>query len=268
MSALPFELIALDLDGTLPIPTSRISPRNLAAVRACRQRGAKAIIGSGRMHCTTTAYWREMALDTPIISYNGALVKHEGTGEVLLDRHVEPSLARELVELCAREELHLNYYHGDTLYIARQNRWSDLYATRTSAVPQPVGDLRRFADQPPTKLLIVAEPERIARLYAEWGPRYGSRAYITPSFDDYLEFLPLGADNGTALAFVAEHFGIAREKVIAFGDALNDLPALRWAGMGVAMGNARPDVQAAANRVAPPHDADGVARVLEELFSL
>jgi len=118
------------------------------------------------------------------------------------------------------------------------------------------------------KVLIVDEPEVILRLCSELTPHFAGRAYVTISNAEYLEFMPPHVDKGQALAVVAEYYGIAQDKVIAFGDAGNDVPAIRWAGLGVAMDNAKPDVKAVADRIAPPYDEDGVAVVLEEIFGL
>ncbi len=266
--ALPYELISLDLDLTLLDAQHCISPRNLTAVRRCREHGAKVMITSGRMYYTTLPYRRAMELDTPVIAYNGAYIKLEETGQMLLHEHLDLATARELVDFCASEGLHLNYYLDDELYVAQLTPWSELYCARTGARPHPVGDLHTVADRPPTKVLIVDDPARIADLATQLAPRFAGRAYVTISNVEYLEFMPPQADKGKALAVVAKYFGIPREKVVAFGDAGNDIPAIRWAGLGVAMENARPEAKAAADRIAPPYDADGVAVVLEELFCL
>ena len=266
--ALPYELISLDLDLTLLDAQHAISPRNFSAVQRCREKGARVIITSGRMYYTTLPYSRALGLDSPTIAYNGAFIKRDKTGEVLLDEHLDESTAREIVEFCADEGLHLNYYLSDTLYTAAATPWSDLYAARTGAEIHPVGDLRQLTDQAPTKLLIIDEPERIMRLAAEMGGRFRGRAYVTISNAEYLEFMPPAVDKGKALAVVAGYYGIAQQRVIAFGDAGNDLPAIRWAGCGVAMHNARDDVREHADVIAPPHDEDGVAVVLEDIFEL
>lgn len=268
MPSLPYELVSLDLDLTLLNTHHQISPRNLAAVRRCVALGAQVIITSGRMYYTTLSYSRALALDTPTIAYNGAFIKRESTGEVLRHEHLDVETAQAIIAFSTAEGLHVNYYLDDTLYVARPSPWSALYAKRTGAEPHVVGDLRTFADRAPTKVLIVAHPDRIRRLAARLAPEYAARAYVTISNPEYLEFMPPGVDKGNALAQVAAHFGIAQQKVIAFGDANNDIPALRWAGLGVAMQNARAEVRHAADRVAPSNDDDGVAVVLEELFDL
>jgi Cof subfamily protein (haloacid dehalogenase superfamily) len=265
---MPFDLISLDLDLTLLDDDHRISARNAAAVRACRDRGAKVIITSGRMFRCALPYVRQLGLAAPVIAYNGAMVKDAGTGQVLRHDALAAETAQELAAFCAREGLNLNFYLDDNLYIAETNPWAELYATRTGAPLNPVGDLRTFADQRPTKVLIVADPTRIRALYDELAPRYAGRAYVTISNVEYLEFMPPGADKGKALAWLAAYLGIPRERVIAFGDADNDVPAIAWAGLGVAMENGRPAAKAAAGRIAPRHDEDGVAAVLEELFGL
>jgi Cof subfamily protein (haloacid dehalogenase superfamily) len=268
MSSLPYQLISLDLDGTLLDNAHSISPRNRAALRAVRERGALVTLTSGRMYCTVVPYARELELDAPLIAYNGAFIKRERTGEVLLDVHLDGGVACELVDFCTEEDLDLNYYLDDTLYIAHPNPWAELYAARTGAVPVPVGDLHSLLERAPTKALIVADPERIAALHDAFAPRYINRAYVTISNVEYLEFMPWRANKGVALAAVAEYYGIPQQKVIAFGDADNDIPALAWAEMGVAMANSQPGVLATAQRIAPANDVDGVAVLLEELFSL
>ncbi len=264
----PYDLIALDLDLTLLNDAHQISARNMAAVRRCSELGAKVIITSGRMFRCTLPYVHALSLETPVIAYNGAFIKEEHNGTVLWHKQLDLGTAQALVAYCAAVDLNLNYYLDDTLYIARMNPWAELYASRTGAPLNPVGDLRVFAERAPTKALIVADPERIRQLYAELAPRYAECAYVTISNIEYLEFMPLGTDKGVALAVVADYFGIPRERVIAFGDADNDIPLIQWAGLGVAMDNARPGAKAVADRLAPRHDEDGVAVVLEELFGL
>jgi Cof subfamily protein (haloacid dehalogenase superfamily) len=81
-----------------------------------------------------------------------------------------------------------------------------------------------------------------------------------------VEISPGGVTKGSGLAEVAELLGVAREHVVAFGDMPNDMSMLRWAGHGVAMANAHPDVLAVADEVTAPNSEDGVAQVLERWF--
>lgn len=264
--SLPYELVALDLDYTFLNDAHAIPPRNLAAVHKCSELGVKVVITSGRMFRSTMKYVRAIGLETPAITYNGAYVKQESTGQVLLSETLDAEVAISLVDYCAAHDLNLNYYLDDTLYVAKATPWGELYSQRTGVPLTPVGDLRKLTNRAPTKVLIVAEPELILKLKNELSPIYADRSYITISNVEYLEFIPKGVDKGKALAVVANFYGIPRENVIVFGDADNDVPMIAWAGLGVAMANAQPDAIAAADRIAPRYDDDGVAVVLEEIF--
>jgi Cof subfamily protein (haloacid dehalogenase superfamily) len=266
MSSLPFELIALDLDLTLLNDAHEISARNKAAVLRCAEMGAHVVISSGRMYRCTLPYLQLLGLDAPMITYNGAYIRVASSGEVWLDAHLDLGVAREIVDFCAARDLNLNYYLDDNLYVAKVTPWGELYSARTTAPLNPVGDLHTLTERAPTKVLIVADPAEITELYAVMEPAYRDRAYVTISNIEYLEFMPKGVDKGQALGVVADRFGVPREKTIAFGDAGNDIPLIRAAGLGVAMANAKPEAKAVAGRIAPAYDEDGVAVVLEELF--
>jgi hypothetical protein len=99
---------------------------------------------------------------------------------------------------------------------------------------------------------------------AELAKHVGIEGDITYSTNNGLiEIVPLGTSKATGIDEIARPLEIAREEVVAFGDMPNDLSMLRWAGHGVAMGNAHPDVQAAADEVTTANNDDGVGRVLE-----
>src|SRR5690606_19581352 len=81
-----------------------------------------------------------------------------------------------------------------------------------------------------------------------------------------LEMSAQGVTKASTLATLCLELGVEPHEVVAFGDMPNDIPMLDWAGTSYAMANAHPEVRRAADRVAPAHDEDGVARVLDEIF--
>ena len=96
----------------------------------------------------------------------------------------------------------------------------------------------------------------------------GALAVPTWTLDGLMEISAPGVTKGSALVELAAELGVEAADVIAFGDMPNDLPMLSWAGTSYAMANGHPDVRAAADHVAPHHDEDGVAVVLEQVFGL
>ena len=121
--------------------------------------------------------------------------------------------------------------------------------------------------EPAIKLLIRHSELTSDQMLAALGERVGEEVTVTFSNPKgLLEVAPSGVSKATGLAELAAELGVEPTEVIAFGDMPNDVAMLRWAGHGVAMGNAHPDAIAAADEVTASNTADGVAQVLERWF--
>ncbi len=269
MPELEYALCAIDLDETLLGPDHHISPRNARAIRAVRELGVVVIIASGRMHEATLRYAQELDLDGPIISYNGALIKVPNTGEEWMHDRVPSTVAQEVMEYCAERKLQLNFYYNGLVHTAEDTAWLQLYHTRTGS-PYIVESqmLQTMSGIEPTKLLIVDTPEYTNSLLPVLRDRYEGVLYVTKTTDEYLELMPLNANKGAALEYAANRLGTSAARTIAIGDSYNDIPMVKWAGLGLAVGNAKPELLAVANRTIARSDEDGVGQVLEELFRL
>ena len=261
-------LIALDLDGTLLTHDKLISSPNRAAVRRAIDAGIAVVLASGRMHEATVRYAHmlDMAANTPVVSYNGGLVRTVG-GYTLSHRPVPPEVADYLIAFTRERGLHLNYYLNDTLYVTGMDEWSVLYNSRTGSVPVAVGDLGKFAGQSPTKLIIIGSNATTDDLLGPMRDHFGSSLYVTKTDDEYLEFMNADASKAAALEVAANFLGIPQSASAAFGDNQNDIPMLKWAAWGVAMANARPEVKLAAQEVGLSADEDGVAFGIDRLLA-
>jgi len=262
----PYCLAAIDLDGTLLGSDHALSPGNAAAVRRAASTGALIVLASGRQWRTIDAFAGQLDLppEAPIIAYNGAMIRTHG-GETWFHQPLPADASRAIVHYCIAHDLHLNLYHDDVLYVQNDTVWGRLYRERTGTVPH-VTDLARFDGERPTKLLLIDTLEMTNRLLVHFQAEFGPSLYITKTEDEFLEFMDPDINKGVALAQIAGRLGLTAEQSAAFGDSYNDLPMVEWAGMGVAMENARPELKAVAQRVAPTADADGVGAVLDQLF--
>lgn len=259
-----YRLAAVDLDETLLGPDHRISRRNYEAVQRLKEAGVQVVIASGRMHAATTSFARELGLEGPIISYNGALVKEMTSGEVYYHRPLPAEYADRIVDFANQHGYHLNYYLDDRLYVKEKTQWSDLYSSRTGSRVEPVGDLKQFSGRTPTKIILLDSPEVTGRLLKELAPQWQNVLYITITNPEYLEFMTAGVSKALGLDAISQRTGIAPEEMAAFGDSYNDIPMLQYCGLGVAMGNARDEVKRSARHVAPPHSEDGFALAVEQ----
>jgi Cof subfamily protein (haloacid dehalogenase superfamily) len=210
-------------------------------------------------------FHRRLELTGPIVSCNGAQVIDSDTHEVMHQRLVPADLAAEIVAEADKRGITQNYYHTDGgLYVREKTGWTDLYQHRTGSevnIHRNIGD---FHGESALKIIWIDAAEKIAELYQEFAARYSDQLYVTTTDPEYLEFMAKGVSKAAGLEVVAGKLGIKPEEVITFGDGNNDIPMLQWAGLGIAMADARPAAKEAANLVAPPGNPEtSFARAVE-----
>lgn len=254
--------LAMDLDDTLLGDDLTISPENQTAIQRARRLGVKIILASGRMARSMRPYSQELKLDQPIIAYNGALVYDITTGWTLDHRPVPMELALELIPIIRGAGIHLNIYLDDELYMEKLTDWGRKYAANCGVTPHLAEDLSRLITKGPHKMLAIGETSEIDRLQGRLKELFRGRLDFTRSKPSYLEILGPGVSKGSALQRLATHWGIEQNEVIAMGDALNDVEMITWAGIGVAMGNAVPEVKEKADFIAPDNNHHAVAEVI------
>jgi Cof subfamily protein (haloacid dehalogenase superfamily) len=262
-------LIATDLDGTLLRDDGTLSERTLRALRAAAGAGAEVVLVTARPPRFVDALAAATGLAGTAVCSNGALVYDIATRDVTRSHALPVPVARQ-VAAALRDAVPGVGFAVET---GHQVRYEPGYRLRLpedadaeSAVPT-LTDLW-LTDVPIAKLLawsarldadrLLAAAERSARGAAQF-THSGGRGLLEIS-------APGVTKAGTLSALCAER-GIAAADVIAFGDMPNDLTVLRWAGAGYAMRNAHPTVLSAVPRHTTSNEQDGVAAVLERVFS-
>ena len=259
-----FDLVAIDIDGTLLRPDKRLAHRVIRAVSEASQRGVKVVLATARPPRSVRAIYEALNLDTPQINYNGALIHDQRAGRAILHQPVPVQLGSQLIRYARRVDPNV------IIGVEILDRWYTDHTdhaggTRTTGTFRPdfVGPLEAFIHKPATKILLQGSPERLGRVKAALCDRYRKRASILICDSQLVQVLHAGADKQVALERIALSYGIPRSRVMAIGDAPNDERMIRWAGLGVAMKNAWPTVRAAAGAIVSGNDADGVAEALK-----
>jgi hypothetical protein len=221
------------------------------------------IVVTGRMFRSVRPYLEQAGLDAPVVCYQGAVVAEPGSGRFLRHEPIPLGLAREAIAAVEDEGFGLICYVGDDLYVASETPEARRYAEFQHIPIHVVGPLLDWLDEPPTKLVTIGDPDVLDALEARLKERFGPRLFISKSLPYFLELASADVTKGAGMAFVAEHLGLERERVVAFGDGENDVELLEWAGYAVAVANAHERVLAAADHVCPPVEQEGVAQVIE-----
>ena len=259
-----FRLLALDLDDTLLDDTYRISQQNYQAIRRAAAAGILVTLATGRMFCSARRYAQKLHIDLPLITYHGALVRTTDSKATLLHRPVPLAPAREVVKRALASGLHVNVYLIDELYVSGENEFSRYYHTLSGVAYQVVSDLPAFLTAEPTKITIISnDKSSLQQLQVQILKKYTGRLTAVFSKPNFLEITDRRATKGQALAFLAKLHGIPRELVAAVGDSYNDLDMLRYAGVSVAVANARDEVKAVAKIITKSNNEHGVAAFID-----
>lgn len=268
-----YRLLAFDYDGTTAEDGALPGPRVSAAVAEALAAGVRVVLATGRSYISAARYAAALGLTDPIICFQGAMVKTlAGEPETLLAEPLPRDPSREVLAFAEERRLDLTLYSEETLYHVHlrypqsfYERWFGLPMQRAESFTEACRQMAARG-QHALKGLFIGEPQESDRLIDELQTRFGDRLSVVRSHPRFCEVLSPRATKGQALAFLARRFGIAQAETVAVGDSGNDISMIRWAGLGVAMGNASPDVLAAADWVAPPVGEGGLATAIERFL--
>jgi len=263
---MPFDLLVLDLDGTLLHEGLELDPAQVSAFRRAMGRGLTITVATGRMPRAAAPYLAELRITAPVILYNGALVRDPSAGRDLLSLELPRGLPWRVYRSFAHAPVHPLFYRDDHLYCLELTSPIAAYCLERRLTVEIVADPEPFLRTGSfAKCLFIGNPADLRPFREEIAPRLASEARLVHSRPDQLDLLPAAASKGAALRFLARHLGIPLSRVIAVGDEENDLEMLQESGLGIAMAHAPEEVRAAADRVAPPAEAGGLLGLLIDL---
>ena len=262
------KLIALDLDGTLLTSDKKISEVNLQALKAAQEKGVKVVLTTGRPLKAMEFFLHELGTDGQAdeytITFNGGLVQRN-TGDILDKTVFSYDDVARIFEETEKLGLPLDAISEGLVYQIQSDQES-LYAQFNPALTfesLPFSDLS--SQQTYNKCVTAFAQEPLDAAIAKISPDLFDQYEIFKSREMLLEWSPKNVHKATGLAKLIAHLGLDRSQVMACGDEANDLSMIEWAGLGVAMQNAVPEVKAAANVVTPmTNDEDAVAWAIRE----
>ena len=256
-------LAAIDLDGTLLRSDGSVSARSRDALAAARSRGVTIVFVTARHPASTARIAGQAGVGGFAICSNGATVFDLDTGRVVRERVLESQAAARLVQ-ALRERV-------PGILFAVESRAEMAFEPEFRAWDWKPPEGTRFADalelvaDPVTRLIARHADYELEVLAALVRELAGDSAAVVVPGTWTVELSAVGVSKASALAELCDELGLTAADVVAFGDFLNDLPMLAWAGHAVAVANAHPDVIAEVDEVTASNDEDGVALVLERL---
>jgi Cof subfamily protein (haloacid dehalogenase superfamily) len=273
-------MVAIDLDGTLLSPDGTVSPRAKEAVHKALRAGLLVCFATGRNYTESQTILDAVEHYSTAVFVGGAMVIDTRHRRTLHRMGMEPQLARDvcrLIESMGHAALALQDTQAagvDYLVTAdvELNDATGQWMEVTAAAVQRVSGLDTHRHEHTIRVGIVAPQDETVRVRQALERHFAERVlcqslYVPAYAVEVLEVFDPAVNKWEGILHVARHHGIAPEQIVAIGDDVNDIAMVSQAGLGVAMGNARPEVIAVAKRVIGANHEDGLAEFLEELIS-
>ena len=259
-------LLACDIDDTLvrfPHPPSRHVAQ---AVQAAVDAGVRVVLVTGRAFRRAHPIAQQLGLSTPIICNHGGSIRSGVDGSTIHREALPRTLTAEIVSWLLTQNVCIMLFDGDHVVCdcTSEQVVPDFRVYTEGIHSTYASDLRsQIPEQTEIILNASLDHAHLAAVYARAQQRWGDVTRVLYSHRFGVDIMP-HSSKSAALAWLAQHWGIAREQVLAIGDGSNDVDMLAWAGLGVAMGDGSPKAIAAADAIAPPFDEDGAAWAIEQ----
>ncbi|MDD3477589.1 MAG: HAD family hydrolase [Candidatus Izemoplasmatales bacterium] len=266
------QLIASDLDGTLLNPFGVVSDRTILALQKVMRQGIHVVVASGRTEREMRQLLAPLHLEEDegsyFISYNGARTAKANDGSIVEEVMFSAQQVNAIIRQIVQYDVHIHVFCRNHMYVS-----SDLVQLLKEDSQQDKDivyvDMHTYIfNQPCYKLLIYEDENTIQKLSQELSQHLPSDTKMFTSHKKLLEFVPMEGTKGGALTRLCQRLGVPLEEVVAFGDEENDISMLQSAGMGVAMSNAIAKVKQNAKYTTTSNEHDGVAEIIESIFSL
>ena len=261
------KIIALDLDGTLLTSKKTILPKTKEALIDAQKRGMKVVLSSGRPFPGMDFIASELELDKYegyILAFNGGEIVDYKTKEKVFSKSIEPKDFQEIYDLSIIHDTNILTYKDGKVYAEFFDEWVEVETRINKMEYVETDDLLSEITGPVPKFIMLGHGEYLEKIEPLICEQLEGRFSVTRSEPFFLEIMPLGVDKGASLKRLADHLGLGAQNVVACGDSYNDMTMVSYAGLGVAMGNAKEPVKEIANYITATNEDDGIVEVLDK----
>lgn len=268
--SMDYRMIALDIDGTLVNSRKEISPETLEALIEIQERGFRVAVASGRpvpgMRRVADALQLEK-YGNYILPFNGGRIINYKTKQIVYQKMMSSAMAASLRDDAIEQGVGMLTYDEEGAIAGTPiNSYMELEANLNSIKIKEVEDFNAYVSFPVNKCMMLGEPERLVQVEAALKQKYHGFLNIFRSEPYFLEITPMGIDKAATLSKLLQMLGLTADQLICCGDGFNDITMLEYAGLGVAMANARDEVLAAADYVTASNDENGILQVIQKFM--
>ena len=257
------KMIATDIDGTLIEWGKDFTPGVKQCINQLKAHGIPVILVTGRMHSATIPVAQKLGLNTPIISYQGGLIK-DCHGRTLYQKNLDSKYAKEIINWARKNNIHINLYLDDKLYVEQDNEIIKFY-TDGKFIDYTVCSFDELKIENVNKILAIdlRDADKVTDWVDELKEKY-PELYIVKSTPYFCEIGNGEAKKSLGIKYLCDMWGIDISEVMTIGDQNNDIDLVQCGGIGVAMGNGTPELKECADFITDTVQNDGFVKAVEK----
>lgn len=266
------KLIAIDMDGTLLNNQNLLTKRTREAIEMAKKKEIEVIIATGRVLKSAVHYSKELGLESYIAACNGAVVVDKDLNKVI-DRPISRKDIKRVMETGNQMGIYFHFYNEDTFFTRTYvKEIVDYYTPTTERLKGQSIDIKLYSspediinnEQLKIYKFLFIDKDQDKLIQLRKNLEELESVELSKSWRDNLEVMDKGVSKGSAVKLLSERLGIKADEVMAIGDNENDISMIKFAGVGVAMGNAEDIVKEQADFVTSSNDEDGAALAIEK----
>jgi hypothetical protein len=263
------KLICSDIDGTLLNTEREVSSKTKVEFHKLKHK-LPIILISSRMPSAMRHLQKDLSIENlPLVAYNGGLIVVDN--EIRQSTTLSFNLVKKIVGL-NKHGLHLSLYQGEKWYAPEHDQWTRREINNTKVNPEikkneEVLDLWEPLKTGAHKIMCMGDPSLIDDFYTVLSSEFSNELHLYRSKDTYIEIAPKQISKQSAIEFlISSEYKFEFSQVMSFGDNYNDIEMLQASGLGLAVGNAKEEVRAVADKIIGDAKKDGVAEFLSHYF--
>jgi len=264
-----YKILVLDIDGTLNNSQKEITQKTKKSIIEAQESGVIIAIASGRPTCGITHIVHELELEKfggYVLSYNGGRITNCKTGEIVFEKLISSEHIAEIYDLSEELGVNIMTYSGDNVFTEFCDEYVMIEHQITNVKIQIVEDFKAEIDFSVPKFIMTGDGETLAKIEPFVRDKLSDRFTVFRSEPFFLEIMPNNIDKAYSLGKLLEHLNISKAELIACGDGFNDVSMVDFAGLGVAMANAQPQVKEVAQFITLSNDDDGISYVIDKFI--
>ncbi len=264
-------MMCIDMDGTLLNSKHVINEENIEAIKKATEKGVLIAVCTGRLF-TSAAYFADLiGVKTPVIASNGAYIRDKNTDKVIYKSLLGNDNCNKIMNILRKYNIYPHFNSYDSIFTEKIVYSSEFYSRMNETLPR----YRRikiklvenwenvFKEYEGEILKCIAIDQDIDKLkLAKMEMLKEEDLEVVSSWENNFEVMQKGVSKGKAVNILAKHYSINREDIICIGDSENDLSMIKFAGLGIAMGNASDYIKKNSDYVTVTNDESGVAKAI------